>query len=84
MMALIAPTMLNPVYRIWMKFAGIIGLINTRVILFIVYFAIFFPLAMLMRLFGRDVLRRKTMDRNVRTFRIPSARRDYRHFERPY
>ena len=84
MMALIAPTMLNPVYRIWMKFAGIIGLINTRVILFIVYFAIFFPLAMLMRLFGRDVLRRKTMDRNVRTFRVPSARRDHRHFERPY
>ncbi|MGA1103879.1 MAG: SxtJ family membrane protein [Pseudomonadales bacterium] len=83
-LAFIAPTMLLPVYRIWMKFAGIIGLINTRVILFIVFFAIFFPLAVLMRLFGRDVLRRKAMDRSVRTFRVPSARRDHRHFERPY
>lgn len=46
-------------YTWWMKFARLLALINTRVILTLVYLFIIGPLAVVMRLLGKDVLDRK-------------------------
>lgn len=61
--AFIAPGILKPLYIGWMKFAFILSWINTRVILFIIFYLIFTPVGVAMRLFGADLLKRKT-DKN--------------------
>jgi len=50
---------LKPVYIIWMKLAYILGWINTRLILLIIFYLVFVPVALLMKLFSVDLLDRK-------------------------
>jgi hypothetical protein len=56
LLAIFLPSILKPVYFIWMKLAFILGWVNTRVILIIVFYLIFTPVGLLMRLFGNDSL----------------------------
>ena len=53
------PSILKPIYVSWMRLAFILAWINTRLILFIVFYLIFTPLGLVMRLFGADLLERK-------------------------
>ena len=47
------PKGIYPIYRVWMFVAGIIGWINTRVILAFVFYVIIFPIGILLRVFGK-------------------------------
>ena len=49
----------SAVYGIWMKFAGLVAFVNTRVLLTVVYFIVIGPLHLLMRLMGKDYLDRR-------------------------
>ncbi len=72
---LLAPQLLNPLYKIWMKVAGILGFINTRILLSLVYFLFISPLGFFMKVFSKDPLDRK-IDSTVRTYRVfPSQER---------
>lgn len=62
-LAFITPDTLKPIYIFWMKFAFVLGWINTRLILFIIFYLIFTPIGLGMRLFGVDLLDRK-IDKN--------------------
>jgi hypothetical protein len=55
---LIFPILLKPVYIIWMRFAFILSWINTRIILIILFYLVFTPLGLLMRLLRIDLLER--------------------------
>ena len=48
------PASLFVVYRTWMKFGHVMGWINTRIILGIMFYVIFFPAGVLMRLVAKD------------------------------
>jgi hypothetical protein len=61
------PLILKPVYFIWMKLAFILSWINTRLILIIIFYLIFTPIRMLMRLFGKDLLELK-IEKNTSTY----------------
>lgn len=50
------PGLLRLVYIIWMRFASILGWVNTRIILTIIFYLIFTPAGLAMRLFGIDLL----------------------------
>jgi glucan phosphoethanolaminetransferase (alkaline phosphatase superfamily) len=54
--ALLIPAALAPVHRWWMRLAEILGWINTRIILVVIFFLIVTPLGLLMRLFRRNPL----------------------------
>lgn len=54
-----APRRLTPLARGWLRLGHLLGHINTRIILGLVFFLLITPLALLMRLFGRDALRLK-------------------------
>jgi predicted Co/Zn/Cd cation transporter (cation efflux family) len=41
----------------WMKFGILLGIIISPIVMGIIFFGIFAPIAILMRLFGRDELR---------------------------
>lgn len=53
---LVAPKLLQPVYRIWMKFSVVLGFFMTRVILSGVFFLLLTPLAIIARLSGKQFL----------------------------
>jgi len=53
------PLFLRPVFQVWSKIAYFIGQVNTQVILTLLYYLVFTPYGLVMRLFGRDPLQRK-------------------------
>jgi hypothetical protein len=81
-MALIFPASLRPVYTVWMRFADALGWVNTRIILSVIFFLIFFPAGMIMRMFN-DPMRRK-LDESADSYRIPSNPPKPENMERPY
>ena len=81
-MALIFPASLRPVYTVWMRFADALGWVNTRIILSVIFFLLFFPVGMIMRLFN-DPMRRK-LDESADSYRIPSNPPKPENMERPY
>jgi len=59
LLAAMAPSLLKPVYIGWMKLAFLLSWINTRLILFIIFYLLFTPMAIAIRLFRVDLLDRK-------------------------
>jgi cytochrome b subunit of formate dehydrogenase len=52
----IIPLVLKPVFIAWMSFAVVMGFVMTRVILTIIYFGLFTPIALVLRVLGKDLL----------------------------
>jgi hypothetical protein len=57
--ALVAPRILTPAYRAWMKLAEVLAWINTRIVLGVVFYGVVTPIGLVMRLVGRDPMRRE-------------------------
>ena len=81
--ALLLPVALGPVYHLWMKIGHVLGWINTRIILGLVFFIFFAPLALAFRLFGRDPMERK-LESSAPTYRKPSHHLPRERMEKPY
>ena len=62
-LALVAPRLLSPVHKLWMKIADALAWFNTRVLLGVVYYLVMTPTGIVMRLMGRDPLDRRLKDR---------------------
>ena len=45
--------------KYWLKFAHILGVINTKIILTLIFFIFFTPLGLFMKLFRIDILTKK-------------------------
>jgi len=58
--ALICPRLLAPLRKAWMAFGHVLGWINSRIILGVVFFVVVTPIGLVMRLFGKDLLRMRT------------------------
>ena len=61
---LIAPNLLRHIERFWMSLALLLAWVNTRIILTCLFYALFTPIGMIMRLF-RDPLDRRLRDGRV-------------------
>jgi hypothetical protein len=57
--ALVRPSLLHPLNRAWMKLGALLHHIVSPLVMGAIYFLVFTPVACVMRLAGRDVLRRK-------------------------
>ena len=78
------PPMLNPLYQLWMRFGLVMAFLNTRIILFLLYSAVFVPTGLAMKIGGRDTMMRKLSRSDNTSYRVASKVRDASHFERPY
>jgi hypothetical protein len=67
LLGVIAPILLKPLYKAWMSFAVVMGFIMTRVILTIIYFGMFTPMALAAKLLGKDLLNQR-WDKNAATY----------------
>lgn len=50
---------LTPLNRAWMAFGELLGRVVSPVVLGVIFFAVFTPVAMVMRAFGRDAMYRR-------------------------
>jgi len=57
--ALLAPPVLVPVQKAWMKAAAVVGWVNTCILLTAVFFLVVTPTSLALRLFRRDPMQRK-------------------------
>ena len=56
LIAIVIPSVLKPVYWIWMVFAIILGWIMTRLILSLLFYIIIAPIGLALRFFGKQFL----------------------------
>lgn len=82
-LAVIAPALLGHVHRLWMKIGHFLGLINTRIILSVVFYGLFVPMGFIMRLAGNDPMRRR-IDPKADTYRVSSVQRPASHMLRQF
>ncbi len=80
---LISPRVLVPVYKGWMTIGEGLGWVNTRVILGLLYYALFVPIGLILRIAKRDAMCRN-FDREATSYRIPRTKRHVSHMERPF
>ena len=51
--------LLTPFHNLWLKFGTLLGRIVSPIVMFLVYFVFITPLAVIIRLLGKDLLRKK-------------------------
>jgi hypothetical protein len=82
-LALIHPQWLRTIYKTWMRFGLFTSRITTPIILGIVFFVVFSPMAVWRRALGKDSLER-SFDRARASYRIRSRRNPVDRLERPF
>jgi Saxitoxin biosynthesis operon protein SxtJ len=81
--ALVAPAALRYLHRGWTHLGEILGWLNTRVILSLLYVIAVVPIGLVMRLAGRDPMERK-FDPAAGSYRVASKPRHSSHLEHPF
>ena len=81
--ATVLPSSLLPVYKGWMAVGHVLGWINTRIILGIMFYLMFLPVGVVMKIFGKDPMAR-SIDKTSQTYRVVRTGPDKDHVERPY
>lgn len=81
--AAVAPRLLAPVHRVWMRVGHWLGFINTRIILGVAFYLVFTPIGTVMRWCGWDPLGRR-FDRAAASYRIPREPRPGEHMRQQF
>jgi hypothetical protein len=81
--ALVMPRILAPVHRAWMALGEVLAWINTPILLGVLYYAVVTPIGLVMRLTGRDPMRRQ-FDRAGESYRIQCVPRPATHMLRQF
>ena len=82
-LALVRPSMLSYLYLAWTGLGWALGWLNTRIILTAIYTLLIVPIAIAMRLWGRDRMGQH-FDRETITYRVVSRRRPAKDMEHPF
>lgn len=82
-LAIILPESLRKVNEIWIKVGNVLGWINTRIILGIMFYILIFPIGLILKIFGKDAMNRK-LEADTDTYRRISKQRDPKHLEKPF
>lgn len=81
--ALLKPLALRYVFLAWTAIGNVLGAINTRIIVTIIYVLMIIPMGLIMRAFGKDPMNR-TIDRGLSTYRVRSRKPSKSGIERPF
>jgi len=82
-LALAWPRSLTHVYRLWMRVGEVLGWINTRIILGALFYLLFTPLGVYMRLRGKDPMRR-TWAPEAESYRVVRQPRPAAHMRHQF
>ncbi len=81
--ALALPRSLTHMYRIWMAAGEVLGWINTRALLCLIFYGLVTPMGIIRRRLGRDPMRRGFEPR-LETYRILKPSRPGAHMTRQF
>ncbi len=76
----ILPRALAPVHRAWMWIGHILGWINTRILLSIVFYGLVTPIGIIFRLMGKDAMR-QAVAQDSPTYRVIRQPRPRSHMK---
>lgn len=79
----VLPASLGAIYRVWMLVGHVLGWINTRIVLGMVFFLLVTPIGWVMRMTGRDPMRRR-FDSSAQTYRVWRTARPRTHMARQF
>jgi hypothetical protein len=74
------PSVLAPIHKGWMWVGHILGWINTRILLGIVFYALFTPIGLVFRLMGKDTMRQAFAESST-TYRVVRSPRPHSHMK---
>ncbi|HEB58177.1 MAG TPA: sxtJ [Gammaproteobacteria bacterium] len=80
---LLLPVVLKPVYYVWMYLGAGLGWVNTRIILGVIFYLLFTPIALVMWLLRKDPMRRR-LDAGSSSYRLPSQKSEVKRMENPF
>ncbi|TDA69586.1 hypothetical protein E0765_00380 [Sulfuricurvum sp. IAE1] len=63
------PGLLSPLYSGWMRIGHIMGTVSSKIILAILFYGVFTPIAIILKIRGKDLLNKK-FDRNEASYWI--------------
>ena len=79
--AMVHPESLKYIYKPWMKFGLFMGMINSTILLSLVFYILFTPISLFFKLIGRDAMHRKQGDSS---YWKKSEQPSKQHMERNY
>jgi hypothetical protein len=82
LLAAAAPGLLAAPHRGWLALAKVLGRVNSAVFLALTFFLVLAPLGFVLRLFGRDELRRRGPAPASMWTTYPERNGDLRHYEK--
>ena len=76
----ILPQLLAPIHKGWMWVGHIMGWVNTRILLGIVFYALVTPIGFVFRLMGKDTMRQAFAESST-TYRVVRPPRPHSHMK---
>jgi len=80
--AMVKPSVLLYINKAWLFIGNILGFINTRIILGLLFYLLIVPFGITFRLFKKTSNYR--LDKELTTYKKPSEKRPVNHMEKPY
>ena len=56
-------------YQTWLKFGNLMGKVNSKIIIFILFYLVFLPIGIILKILKKDLLRKK-LDKSLSTYFI--------------
>ena len=81
--ALVAPRVLAPIHRGWMRLAEVLAWVNTRIILALAFFLMFTPIGVVRRWIAGDTLK-LGLDRDAASYRVTRTTRPSSHMNHQF
>jgi len=81
--SLCVPVILKPVQRIWLFIGEILGFVNTRIILGVIFLMVFIPTALVLKILRKDLLLSQ-LQATAKSYRVDSAQPKLKNLNRPY
>ena len=82
--AVLFPTVLTPIYRVWMTIGDTLGWINTRIILTLVFYGLFTPIGVIRRVLLKKDPLHLSFEPEAETYRMVRQPRPHAHIERQF
>ena len=82
LIGLFVPVAARGFHRFWMGIAGVLGYVNSRILLTILYYGLLTPYGVVSRLVGRDPLDRRRPSRDTYWVKRETTRQSPQQFER--
>ena len=76
----LVPMWLAPIHRGWMWVGHVLGWINTRIILGVIFYGLITPIGVVFRLLGKDTMR-QTFSDDSQTYRVDRQPRPRSHMK---